>query len=265
MNAVPSVLAGNWKMNHGPAASLGFFEAWAPLISKLDPKPNPAKAQVELYVPALSLAGSLEGRAELENRTGLRVAIGVQNAHAALSGAFTGELSGPMLLETGIRHALIGHSERRQHFGETDASALERTHSLLKQGFEVILCVGETRVERDQGRERERVGAQLLGIETWADVVPGRLKIAYEPVWAIGTGVVAKPEDIEEMHTFLRDRIHKAWGEPAGSKIPLLYGGSVTPENFPAILGCSEVNGALVGGASLQPEKFTALLQQILA
>jgi triosephosphate isomerase len=103
-----------------------------------------------------------------------------------------------------------------------------------------------------------------MGIETWAEVVPGRLKIAYEPVWAIGTGVVAKEGEISEMHDFLRERLVRAWGA-AGETVPLLYGGSVTPENFPGILRCSEVNGALVGGASLQPEKFTALLQQVLA
>lgn len=177
-------------------------------------------------------------------------------------GPSTGELSGPMLEEMRIRGALVGHSERRQHFGETDETARKRLESLLEQGFDVILCVGETRAERESG-QTEKVLERQLAAALSPPVIKycnGRLTVAYEPVWAIGTGLNATPEQAEQAQKFIRDFLKKRAGEEAANCTPILYGGSVTPENVGGILACPNVDGCLVGGSSLKPEAFLKLL-----
>ena len=195
--------------------------------------------------------------------------IGAQNVHWEKSGAFTGEVSGAMITELGIGRALTGHSERRQYFGETNETVRKRTESLLKQDFQVILCVGETRAEREAGQTFAVVEEQLrvaLGIvETSvspiAEYLDGRLIIAYEPVWAIGTGLTATPVQAEEAHAMIRDFLNKRLDASVVTKTPILYGGSVTPENADALLACPNIDGALVGGASLKAKGFIQLLE----
>jgi triosephosphate isomerase len=249
------LIAGNWKMNHGLKDTHAFFGSLPPLSSLPGLK-------VAVFPPFLSLSRALE----LAPAYG--VAVGAQNVHWDLKGAFTGEISGPMLEEIGVSWALVGHSERRQHFGETDATAHKRTASLLTQDFHVILCIGETRAEREAGRTNEVLISQLRGAfgapesaATLASHLGGKLVIAYEPVWAIGTGLTATPVQAEEAHLQIRSELAARFTPAVAQKAQLLYGGSVTPENVDALLACPNIDGALVGGASLKPEGFAALVE----
>jgi triosephosphate isomerase len=251
MSSKPSVLlAGNWKMNHGPKATREF-------LTKLE-LPKKERAQARLYVPTLSLTSALAGALE----RALPVQIGAQNVHYEKSGAFTGEISGPMLSEIGINQALIGHSERRQFFGETNESVLLKTKSALEQGFEVLLCVGELLSERESGKTESVLREQLIRVlenQECKTHFGGRLHLAYEPVWAIGTGVVATPEQAQSAHAYIRSLLANALGEQKARDTKILYGGSVTPANFKELLSCPGIDGGLVGGASLKPESFRAL------
>jgi triosephosphate isomerase len=233
------LIAGNWKMNHGPAEAERFF-------SVLGDAPQAKGLSACVLTPAVTLTAALA----LGRKHG--VAVGAQNAHWEKSGAFTGELSGPLLKEIGIETVLTGHSERRQYFGETDETVRKRTESLLAQGFRVIACVGETRAEREAGRTLEVLERQTAVLKQ--AVSSDRLVLAYEPVWAIGTGLTATPEQAQEAHAAIRRALG---GIPS---TPLLYGGSVTPDNLATLLGCPDIDGALVGGASLKPESFRSLL-----
>jgi triosephosphate isomerase len=189
---------------------------------------------------------------------GTPIEVGAQNVHFEEKGAFTGEVSGPMLKELGLRTTLVGHSERRQYFAETDETVKKRAESHLRQGFMVVLCYGETRAERENGKTNAVLERQLR------DGLPSewnpRLILAYEPVWAIGTGLVATPEQAEEAHAFSRAFLAKKYGEANAAKTKILYGGSVTPENIVGLLEKPNVDGGLVGGASLKAESFLALL-----
>jgi triosephosphate isomerase len=193
----------------------------------------------------------------------LPLGIGAQNAYGLASGAFTGEISAPMLEELGVRAALVGHSERRQHFGETDETAKKRAEGLLTQGLEVVYCIGETRAEHEAGRTRavleKQLSALLSGQAT--KYLDGRLILAYEPVWAIGTGLTATPQQAEDAHSFLRAELAKV-SAAAAEKTPILYGGSVTPDNIDSLLTRPNVDGCLVGGASLKPAGY---LKMVLA
>ena len=266
-------------MNHGPAAARAFIDELAKLgfpSASVQRASRGRALQSAILAPAVSLEPA---RAAIESH-GWRelLQVGAQNAHFEASGAFTGELSAPLLKEIGVDLALVGHSERRQYFGETDESAGKRTASLLNQGFEVILCVGENRSERKTGRTKAVLSKQMTeafhsahawmterGLEFtsthWA-----RLAIAYEPVWAIGTGLTATPEQAQSAHQFIRSWLEKS-AKTVGFPLPpaqttlILYGGSVTPENFPGLLACPDVDGGLVGGASLKPESFLKLIE----
>ena len=173
-----------------------------------------------------------------------RVRVYAQNVHWELEGAFTGEISPPMLLELGVTGAIVGHSERRQHFGETDATVARRAEAALEAGLHVIACVGETEAEREAGETEDVLERQVAPLPR-----DERLVIAYEPVWAIGTGKTATPELAQAAHAFVKS-LHGA---------PVLYGGSVKPENAPTLLGQPDVDGALVGGASLEASSFEAI------
>ncbi len=250
------LIAGNWKMNHGLKATEEFFRALK--------KPSAARDSVQaaLFPPMTSLAHAHS----LAAKAPFPIHVGAQNVHWEKSGAFTGEISGAMLSELGISWALVGHSERRQYFGETDETARKRTESLLAQGFRVVLCVGETRAEREANRTLEVLTRQLAGAipeagKGAAAYLDGRLVIAYEPVWAIGTGLTASPQQAEEAHQQIRKLLWDRFGMDAAGRTPVLYGGSVTPENVDSLLACPNVDGALVGGASLKPEGFMALLE----
>lgn len=250
------LIAGNWKMNHTVRETAQFFSELKKSSIQLS-----TGVTACLFPPMLSLTRAKEDAAQAP----FPVSIGAQNAHWEKKGAFTGEVSGPMLQEVGLQWVLIGHSERRQYFGETDETVRKRAESLLEQGFRVVLCVGETRAEREANQTEAVLVRQLRGAipeagKGAATFLDGRLIIAYEPVWAIGTGLTATPGQAEEAHQLVRGFLKDRFGASAAGKTPILYGGSVTPENVDSLLACQNVDGGLIGGASLKPESFLALL-----
>jgi triosephosphate isomerase len=189
--------------------------------------------------------------------SGSEVAVGAQNCHWADAGAFTGEVAAPMLAELGAQWVIVGHSERRQHFGETDETAAARAKAAQRAGLSVIFCLGETLEQRDAGETfavLERQGAALAGLD------PALLAVAYEPVWAIGTGRNATPAQAQEAHAALRRRAGELLGAEAARTLRILYGGSVKPDNALSLLAQPDVDGALVGGASLDVEGFCAII-----
>jgi triosephosphate isomerase len=222
------LIAGNWKMFKGPAETRDFCAAFEP----------PDGVEAVLCPPFVSLAAAVES-----GRT-----IFAQNVHWADEGAFTGEVSAPLLLELGVTGAIVGHSERRQYFGESDETVARRAVAALGHGLRVIACVGESLEERESG-QRELV--LRVQVEAVKDAVGEHehLVVAYEPVWAIGTGQTATPGQVREAHAFIKELLD----------VPVLYGGSVKPENAEELLSQEGVDGALVGGASLDVESFTAL------
>lgn len=248
-------IAGNWKMNHGVQEAEAF---WTQLASALSGFKPGSGVRGMIFPPFLSLERSVAAVRKL----GFAIELGAQNAHGAPKGAFTGEVSAAMLKEAQIGWCLVGHSERRQFFGETPQSAADRARGLLDQGVRVVFCIGETRAEREAGRTLEVLKRQMAPL---FEAVPrdwdGRLVIAYEPVWAIGTGLTATPEQAEEAHQGLRRLIWDALGMEASGRTPLLYGGSVTPENVTELLAKANIDGALIGGASLKAESFAKLLR----
>jgi triosephosphate isomerase len=189
------------------------------------------------------------------------VLLGAQDVFWEQEGAWTGEISPRMLRDAGCAWAIVGHSERRQHFGETDATANRKVLAALAGGLSVILCVGETLAEREAGRTLETVGRQFR--EGLAGVVPdaARLAVAYEPVWAIGTGRTASPAQAQEVHRFIRNEAAALLGAGIAAALRILYGGSVKPDNVAELMGQADVDGALVGGASLKAESFLALVR----
>jgi triosephosphate isomerase (TIM) len=241
-----TVIAGNWKMNLGPSETVSFFE-------RLSLEGVPRDREVIVFPPTVSLAAaaSAPGR-------DARVHLGAQNIHWEEGGAFTGETSAPMALEAGARFALIGHSERRHVFGETDEQVAKKVAAARRHRLVPVVCVGETLEERRAGRVDEVILRQLdAALETLGR--EGRSLIAYEPVWAIGTGETATPEDASAAHATLRRRLAESWNGEAADRVALLYGGSVKPENAAELLAAPEVDGVLVGGASLDPRSFARI------
>jgi len=234
------VLAGNWKMNLGPSAAATFVETFVSLHEAR------ADRTVILFPPALSLAAV---RSALGDRGDIRV--GVQNIHAEEKGAFTGENSAAMAADAGAAFILVGHSERRHVFGETDAEAAKKCAKVVEHGLVPVLCVGEKIEQRERGETEQVVLHQLrAGLSAMShEAVLGAI-VAYEPVWAIGTGRTATPDDAAAVHRVIRAALIALVG-PLASEIPILYGGSVTPANAAALLAADQVDGVLVGGASL--------------
>ena len=257
-------IAGNWKMNHDQKATdLFFSELRSKWKSTLSQETLTAiqkqDLRIALFPPFLSLERAKKAT-DKQAIEGLPILIGAQNGHWAESGAFTGEISGPMLKEMNIPLVLIGHSERRQYFGETNVTVRKRSEALLAHGFSIIFCIGETREEREKGKTQEILLRQLEeGLPT--TLIQKRFFIAYEPVWAIGTGLTATPEQAEEAHKIIRKFLWEKFDMEKAAQTPLLYGGSVTPENASSLLSRPNVDGALVGGASLKPESFLALIE----
>ncbi len=252
-------------MNHGPSETEQFFSELARrMTTDASPKEKSAFSESSvrfcLFPPSVSLSAAIHSRSKLP----FKIEIGAQTVHWENQGAFTGEISGTMVRQLGVQWALVGHSERRQYFGETNATALKRAASLLKQDFHVVACIGENLEERKANRTQEVIAEQFLnsiGNDDGAHLLSRKLILAYEPVWAIGTGLTATPTEIEEAHQFLRTLIEKRWGSATAENALLLYGGSVTPQNLATILECPNVDGALVGGASVKPESFFSLAQ----
>jgi triosephosphate isomerase len=253
--SIRPVIAGNWKMNLGPEETRSFFGAFRPSFSAGQ------KPELLVFPPALSFPAALEARGEDP-----WVELGVQNVHWEGSGAFTGELSVPMAKEAGATHALVGHSERRHLFGETDEEVGKKVAAVLEGGMTPVVCVGETLEERKAGRLEGIILEQLEAFLLVVQAHPGaRVLLAYEPVWAIGTGETATPRDASEAHGILRKRLASALGGERARGIPILYGGSVKPSNAVELLAAPEVDGVLVGGASLDPASFQAIAEATLA
>ncbi len=241
------IYAANWKMNHGPAATRAFADRFNASVVPAEGR------ELWFFPPAVSLGAAvaaLGGRPDTE--------VGAQNIYWAPRGAFTGETSVPLAAETGARGALVGHSERRHIFGESDADTARKVEALLTAGLAALLCVGELLAERESGATETVVRRQLRAALTdrRADEL-GRLLIAYEPVWAIGTGQNATPADAAAVHRVIRAEL-ASLGAPAG--VPVLYGGSVSTGNVLALLAEEELDGVLVGGASLDPDTWAELV-----
>jgi len=245
------VIAGNWKMHKGPGATREFFERFK---ARYSPRPD---RTVLFFPPAISLAAALD---MVQDRPDLQ--LGVQNIHWEPKGAFTGEISAAMAFDAGARYTLVGHSERRHIFGETDEDVKRKTAAALEAGLRPVVCVGETLEERREGRVDEVIRRQLAAAIAGLDAAQRPLIIvAYEPVWAIGTGVTATPADAAAAHAVLRSLLADELGAGAAAAVPILYGGSVKPENAAELLAASDVDGLLVGGASLDPDSFAAIIE----
>ena len=236
------LVAGNWKMNglHSSVAELKTIAAAAPALPKVELMVCPPATLIAEFASAVH---------------GSRVLIGAQDCHALPSGAYTGDISAEMLKDAGASAVIVGHSERRQYHGETDAVVRAKAEAARRAGLTAIVCVGESRSEREAGQALGVVGRQLDG--SLPDY-SAALIIAYEPVWAIGTGLTPTAADVAQMHGFIRERLGNRYGG-GGEEIRVLYGGSVNPDNAPQLLAVGNVDGALVGGASLKAADFLAI------
>ncbi|MCW1403322.1 triose-phosphate isomerase [Novosphingobium sp. MW5] len=247
MSSAPYVV-GNWKMN-GTRAMLSEARAIDRAAARYP------GVQVAL-APPFTLINAFAEAAQA-------IGVGGQDCHVAAKGAHTGDISAPMLADCGASFAIVGHSERRKDHGESDALVKAKAEAAIEAGLGVIVCVGETLEERDAGKAEAVVSVQvdnsLPSAEVIAELAPGKVSVAYEPVWAIGTGRVAEVEDVIAMHKAIRDRITAAYGDK-GDGVRILYGGSVNAENAGALLAAEGVGGALVGGASLAAESFAAII-----
>jgi triosephosphate isomerase len=245
------VIAGNWKMNLGPQEVRSFFAGFS--------QSGYRESDVDLLIfpPSISFEAAMQAKADTPE-----VKLGVQNIHWEASGAFTGEISASMAKGAGATHVLIGHSERRHVFGETDEEVGKKVAAALTEGLIPVVCVGETLEERKSGRLEEVILGQLEALLLVVQAYPGaEVLLAYEPVWAIGTGETATPQDASQAHVVLRARLISVLGEEKGRAIPILYGGSVKPGNTAELLAAPEVDGVLVGGASLDPGSFGAIAE----
>jgi len=250
--ARPPLIVGNWKMHKTVAESLELAttikNAVAPTVHSRGVEVVVMPAFTALHAVGQRLAGS-------------QVALGAQTCSWEPQGAFTGEISAPMLADLGCRYVLVGHSERRQHFGDTDPMVNRKAKAILKAGLRLILCIGETEKERDAGQMRDRLNSQLSeGLSGLTGELMERTVIAYEPVWAIGTGRVATTAQAQEVHGFIRQYLHTQLGEVAKT-VRILYGGSVKSNNIAGLMAQPDVDGALVGGASLKAEEFLPIVR----
>jgi triosephosphate isomerase len=243
------ILVANWKMHKVAGEAVAFVDDFLPRVAG-------ARAVEVVLAPPFTALDRVGRRLE-----GSAVSLAAQNVNPEAQGAFTGEVSADMLRDLGCRYAIVGHSERRALFGEQDALVARKAAALLERGLRPIVCVGETLDEREADRTREVVGSQLDGsLARVAREQAAEVVVAYEPVWAIGTGRTATPELAQEVHAFVRGRLRERFG-PAADRIRLQYGGSVKPENVYALMAQPDIDGALVGGASLEPESFARIVR----
>jgi len=243
------LITGNWKMYMTTAEAVALVQNLQLLIKEGD------DVEVVVCPPFTALAGVAKA---LE---GSRILLGAQNMHWEKEGAYTGEISPVMLADVGCRFVILGHSERRQYFGEADLHVNRKIRAALEQRMTPILCIGETLVEREDGRTLQVVGGQLRGGLSGIPALGGHeIAVAYEPVWAIGTGHTATPGQAGEVHGFVRQCLIELWGERART-IRILYGGSVKPDNIDALMAEPEIDGALVGGASLKADSFARIVR----
>ncbi len=244
------VVAGNWKLNKTAAETRTFLTE---LVERLGGRPG---CDVIIAPPFVCLQAAVGASA------GSPVRVAAQNVYWEDSGAYTGEVSGAMLKEVGCSHVIVGHSERRKLFGETDATVNLRLKSVLRNALTPIVCVGETIQEREASRTFEVVGTQLtIGLQGIDINAPDAFLLAYEPVWAIGTGRTATPEQAQEVHAFIRGQLADMFDAGVADRIRILYGGSVTPENFKDLTSREDVDGGLIGGASLKLNDFSRIVE----
>ena len=242
------VIAGNWKMNKNPEEAKKYLEEFIPLVKD-------ATAEVILCAPYLDL------KCMVKHTNGTNVKIGAQNMHWEETGAYTGEISGSMLKSIGVEYVIIGHSERRQYFAETDETVNKKVKAAFANELKPIVCVGETLDEREQGKTKEVITTQTkLALEGLTNEQVENTIIAYEPIWAIGTGKTATSEDANNSIKEIRDEICKIYGQMTSERVIIQYGGSVKPTNAKELFNTSDIDGALVGGASLKPEDFAAIV-----
>jgi triosephosphate isomerase len=231
------------------AETVSFFDEFKPLVAGAD------HCEILLCTPFPALT------AAVDTVRGTGIAVGAQNLYWETQGAFTGEVSAPMIKAAGCSHVLVGHSERRQYFGETNATVLKRTLAALEGGLTPIVCVGETLDERESGSTEAVVATQFTdGLGALTREQFSRIIIAYEPVWAIGTGRTATPEIAEEAHRFIRQKVAEKFGAELAGGVRILYGGSVKPDNVNSLMACENIDGGLVGGASLKPADFAKIV-----
>ena len=243
------LMAGNWKMYKTPAETHAFFESFKPLVA------SASHCDIVICPPFPDLHAAMN-ETEASN-----VEVGGQNLYWGKEGAVTGEVSGNMLKAIGCKWVIIAHSERRQYFGESEPEVVRKTEAALQYGLTPIVCVGERLEERESGKTDEVLAEQFDG--GIAPLTPeqfAKIVIAYEPVWAIGTGKTATPQMASDAHRFLRQRVAGKFGDAAAGAMRILYGGSVKPDNVKTLMAQEEIDGALVGGASLDPKSFAAIV-----
>ena len=244
-----AIVAGNWKMNNDRNAA-------KKLITELNPLVKDAACEVVLCVPYTNLETALS------LCEGTNMHVGAENCHWAKSGAFTGEISAEMLAEMGVEYVIIGHSERRQYFGETDQTVQARVRAALDAGLKVFLCVGEVLEQREQGITEEVVALQTkVALGGVSEEELSRIVIAYEPVWAIGTGKTATADQAEEVCAFIRSVVAKLYSKAAADALTIQYGGSMKPGNAKELLSKEDVDGGLIGGAALVASDFAAIIE----
>ncbi|MCL2058146.1 MAG: triose-phosphate isomerase [Oscillospiraceae bacterium] len=243
------IVAGNWKMNKTPSEAVAF-------VKELIPKLAGAKAEVVVGVPYVALPGVVEAL------KGTNIKVAAQNMHYEEKGAYTGEIAAGMLRDIGVDYVIIGHSERRQYFGETDVSVNKKVHAAIGAKLIPIVCVGESLEEREQGVTAEIVRRQvkiaLLGVDR-SLLLDSKLVIAYEPIWAIGTGKTATNEQADEVCRTIRALLAELYDKDAAAKVSIQYGGSVTAANAKELFAMPDINGGLVGGASLKADDFEVI------
>ncbi|MGC2109835.1 MAG: triose-phosphate isomerase [Candidatus Korobacteraceae bacterium] len=243
------LIAANWKMYKTPEQTAQFFQDFLPMVA------SQTRDEIVVCPPFVDLQVAVEAA------SGSNVAIGAQNLHWEKEGAYTGEISAGMLTAIDVTHVIIGHSERRQYFNETDDTVNRKLEVALENGLTPIVCVGEVLEERDAGLTEDVLRRQCMrafnGISARK---AAKMTVAYEPVWAIGTGKTATPQMAEDAHMVIRHEAEKAFGEEFAQNLRILYGGSVKPDNASALMAESDIDGALVGGASLDPVSFTKIV-----
>jgi triosephosphate isomerase len=244
------VIAANWKMYKTPEQTQDFFRTFLPEVA------GHGRDEIVICPSFVDLAAAVHAA------QGSNVAVGAQNLHWKNEGAFTGEISAPMLLALGVTHVIVGHSERRQYFGETDDTVNLRLKAALEAGLSVICCVGEVLEEREANLTDEVLRRQCVrAFHAISAKKAAHMVVAYEPVWAIGTGKTATPEIAAEAHAVIRSEASEVFGEEFAAGLRILYGGSVKPDNATALMSQEEIDGALVGGASLDPKSFAAIVK----
>ena len=245
-----TIVAGNWKMHNDAKGSRALVEHVLELV------PVGASTVEVVVAPPFPFLAQV-----VEQTRGSRVNVAAQNCHAAGQGAYTGEVSAGMLASIGVSYCLVGHSERRQYFGETDALVAKKISALLKEGIVPIYCCGENLAERESERHFDVVAEQMKTALGGLDIASlERVVIAYEPVWAIGTGLTATAAQAQDMHAHIRAML-RTHGAAVAAAVPILYGGSCKPDNAAAIFSCPDVNGGLIGGAALVAEQFAELIR----